>query len=445
YDPEHYNVPEGSYASRPSDPKNRIKELKTLIMILHNEGFQVIMDVVYNHTYRGKTSHLNLLASDYYYRLREDGSFSDGAGCGNELATEKEMVRKMIIDSLVYWMEEYKVDGFRFDLMALIDIETISKAVQVLRMIKKDVLIYGEPWTADQTVLKDECMTRKGKQQKRSFAFFNDEYRDAIKGDSDGIKGGFVQGEGFLKKEVEKGIAGSIYYDDERIGFTATPQETVNYVNSHDNLILYDKMAKMFPHQDGFIERINKMAFFLLFVSQGIPFIHAGNEFLRSKSMVENSYRSGIEINKVNWEDKLRHYHFFVFFKELIALRKAFPEFRLRSAEEIRSRLLFLHFNPNDDRLLGFVLRKTDDKGHLLVLVNAKDTPEIIPTQNIRKELKSHEEVIGEKCYYQLVFDVEGMKEKEYHPDQCYSHALKVAAFGFSVYLIHESDETRWE
>ncbi|MFA7534401.1 MAG: alpha-amylase family glycosyl hydrolase, partial [Tissierellaceae bacterium] len=230
YDPELYNVPEGSYSTEPENPISRIKELKTLIMELHKSGIKVVLDVVYNHTYRALGSNFERLMPGYYHRRREDGSLSNGSACGNELATEKPMVRKFILDSLIFWVQEYKVDGFRFDLMALIDIETVEEIIKSLREIKPNILIFGEPWTADVTTLPDKLKTTKGKQSKMKFALFNDDFRDAIKGDNDGYGRGFVQGNLDYKIATETGIAGSIYYDDSHIGFTSSPLETINYV-----------------------------------------------------------------------------------------------------------------------------------------------------------------------------------------------------------------------
>lgn len=388
YDPEHYNIPEGSYSLKPEDPKARIKELKTLIMKLHEAGISVVMDVVYNHTFRGKTSNFNVLYPDYFYRTLENNCFSNGSSCGNELATERKMVGKFIKESLIYWMEEYKIDGFRFDLMALIDIKTVKEIVKELKKIKEDVLIYGEPWTGGKTTLPDTMTTTKGTQINKGFAFFNDEFRDAIKGDNDGYKKGFAHGNIDEKINVETGIVGSIYYDEAHIGFTASPCETINYVNSHDNLILQDKLLKLYPNStEEKLMEYSKFIMSILFTSQGITFIHAGNEFLRSKEMVKNSYKSPISVNAIDWSLKEKNIEFFNFTKDLIELKKTYPQFNLSTTEEIRNKIKFLD-TKLDENFIAYTL-ETDKFGkYLLVIHNGNLESRLILTSNIKKHLK---------------------------------------------------------
>ncbi|NTW73050.1 MAG: type I pullulanase, partial [Eubacteriaceae bacterium] len=375
YDPEHYNVPEGSYATEPSNPISRIKELKTLILEMHKAGFKVIMDVVYNHTYRGKDSNFNMLAPNYYFRRREDGTFSDGSGCGNELATENDMVRKFIIESLVFWATEYKIDGFRFDLMALIDIDTVKEAVDVLRLINKDIMIFGEPWTAGLTTLPDNKTTTKGRQSELNFALLNDTYLNSIKGDGNGGGRGFVHGNSDCKNDAETSIAGSIFYDYGHIGFAAKPSESINYINSHDNLILFDKMRKVFPYiSDVDNDKLNRLAFGVLFTSQGIPLIHAGNEFLREKHMIDNSYNASFKINAIDWSLKKKNAGFYSYFKDLIALRKERFEFRMNTTQEIKEKLKFFHI-PSSSNCIGLTI-ETDHK-FLLVVYNAHENPSL--------------------------------------------------------------------
>ena len=388
YDPEHYNIPEGSYSIKPEDPKIRIKELKTLIMKLHEAGISVVMDVVYNHTFRGKTSNFNVLYPNYFYRTLGNNCFSNGSSCGNELATEREMVGKFIKDSLIYWLEEYKVDGFRFDLMALIDINTVEEIVKELKEIKEDVLIYGEPWTGGKTTLSDSMTTSKGTQINKGFAFFNDEFRDAIKGDNDGYKKGFAQGNIDEKINVETGIVGSIYYDEGHIGFTASPNETINYVNSHDNLILQDKLMKLYPNStEEELMKYSKFIMSILFTSQGITFIHAGNEFLRSKNMVKNSYKSPLSVNGIDWSLKEKNIEFVNYIKDLIKLKKNYPQFNLSTTEEIRNKIKFLD-TKLDENLIAYTL-ETDKFGkYLLVIHNGNLKDKLILTSNIKKHLK---------------------------------------------------------
>lgn len=431
YDPELYNVPEGSYATIPENPVNRIKELKKLIMGLHDQGFKVVVDVVYNHTYKGYDSNLNLLMPNYYYRMNGLGRFSDGSGCGNELATERPMVRKLIIDSLLYWLKEYKVDGFRFDLMALIDIDTIEEAIKELRKIKPDILIYGEPWAGGKTTLPNEKMTTKGKQTKSSFALFNDEFRDSIKGDNNGEGKGFIQGNSKFKLGVESGITGSIYYDNSHIGFTQNPRETINYINSHDDLIIYDKIKKTFPHMaEKDIERLNRFAFSILFTSQGIPFFHGGNEFLRTKQMISNTYKSPLSINAIDWSLKEKNLDFYNYFKDLIQLRKKFKEFRLCNEEEIRKRLRFF-YNDKSKNTIVYTISTKDE--YLLIFHNGEFYSININKENIIGHLNNCYGILRENIKIYPVLNIHGLvKEKDIIKED----NIKIPYFSTAVYKI---------
>lgn len=408
YDPELYNVPEGSYATRPEDPLNRVRELKEMIMAIHNAGLKVILDVVYNHTFRSKDSNFNMLMPNYYYRQNSDGSFSNGSGVGNELASERYMVRKFIIDSLLYWVKEYKVDGFRFDLMALTDIDTIEEAIGKLREIKPDIFIYGEPWTGGITPLSHNKTTTKGTQGRMSFALFNDNFRDALKGDNDGSSKGFIQGNLDFKMGTETGIAGSIYYDDGHIGFASHPRETINYLNSHDNLIFTDKIRKVFPNIDdqGLI-RLSKLAFSILLTSQGIPFIHAGNEFLRDKKMVHNSYNSDLEVNAIDWSLKEKYWDYYRYFKELIELRMSYKAFRMTSVEAIRKNLKFMSYT-SPCTLIEYTLELEDKNKYLLIVHNANPHSCLLTVSAIKEHLAVSYNIDVENLRFKLIFDENG-------------------------------------
>lgn len=402
YDPEHYNVVEGSFSCEPSNPLTRIIEFKEMIMKLHKAGFKVVLDVVYNHTFRGRDSNFNILAPGYYYRMLADGTFSNGSGVGNELDTQKPMVRKFIIESLKYWMNEFKVDGFRFDLMALIDIDTVEEAVKELRKIKKDVLIYGEPWTGGITTLSHTKTTSKGSQSKLSFALFNDNFREAIKGDNDGFTLGFAQGNLDQKLAVETGIAGSIFYDASRIGFTTNARETINYANSHDNLIIQDKLLKVFPNKsEAEIKSYNKFIHAILFLSQGIPFIHAGNEFLRTKDGFHNSYNAPIAINRIDWSLKEKNKDVFNYIKDLIRFRKDHKEFRMDSAAEIKENLKFV-YDSTHCNIIAYTIK--NNGGYFLVIHNANSFSCLIPHSMIEKHIKAiDKEKLGQldiKCLF---------------------------------------------
>ncbi len=343
YDPEHYNVPEGSYATDPNNPVSRIIELKTAIQTLHENGIKVVLDVVYNHTYRTEHSNFNTLVPNYYHRMTEDGIFSNGSGCGNEFASEKPMGRKFIIDSLLYWAKEFKVDGFRFDLMALIDIETILKAKEALSEIDPEIIIYGEPWLGGLSTLPDVQRVYKGTQCNRGFSLFNDDFRDAIKGDNDGTGKGYIHGNKDMKHRLHTGLVGSIPYNSKYVGFTTHPCESINYFNSHDNLILHDKLRLTSP--DAPFEELvslNKLSFNLLFTAQGTPFFHAGNEFLRDKKGQHNTYNAPFSVNAIDWKNKVKYIEFYNYVKGLIQLRKTYDCFRLKSADDIKRNVHFI-------------------------------------------------------------------------------------------------------
>ncbi len=434
YDPELFNVPEGSYATDPEDPVCRIKELKTMIMALHESGFKVILDVVYNHTFRSLDSNFNVLMPNYYYRSNEDGSFSNGSGVGNEIASERTMVRKFIIDSLVYWTEEYKVDGFRFDLMALIDIDTVEEALTRLREIKPDIFIYGEPWTGGITALSHTKTTTKGTQQHKSFALFNDNFRDALKGDNDGHTKGFIQGNLDCKLATETGIAGSIYYDDGHIGFAGHPRETINYLNSHDNLIFADKIKAVFPTIDNEgLARLNNFAFSILLTSQGIPFIHAGNEFLRTKKMVHNSYNSDLDINGIDWSLKERNLKVYKFMKDLIRLRMTYKCFRMTGVEIIKKKLKFLEYS-GPCTLVEYTLEVEEDCKYLLVVHNPNPHSCFITVAAVKEHIIKSYSPNLDGIELKLIFDENGLVDKALKNGV--AHGINVPHFSTIVYEI---------
>lgn len=435
YDPELYNVPEGSYATIPEDPVNRIRELKKLIMTLHDEGFKLIMDVVYNHTYKGYDSNLNIIMPNYYYRTKGLGRFSNGSGCGNELATERPMVRKFIIDSLLYWIEEYKIDGFRFDLMGLIDIDTIEEAIIEMRNIRPDILIYGEPWTGGSTILAREKMLMKGMQSKSSFALFNDNFRDSIKGDNNGMGIGFIQGNTKSKLGVETGIVGSIQYDSSHMGFAQKPQESINYVNSHDDLIIYDKIKKIFPHMaEDDIERVNRLAFSILFTSQGIPFFHSGNEFLRTKGMLTNTYNSPLSVNAIDWSLKEKNLKFYNYFRDLIELRKRYKEFRLKTQDEIQNRLRFFYY-PHEKNIIAYTISM--DRGYLLIVHNGEFYSIYMDKGDILGHLNNCYGILKKDIDISPILDINGLVGDGFHAIPSIGDmTLKIPYFSTAVYRL---------
>jgi pullulanase len=442
YDPDHFNTPEGSYATDPENPTCRIIELKTLIKALHDKGLRVIMDVVYNHTYRSKHSNFNTLVPGYYYRMTPDGHFSNGSGCGNEFASENPMARKFIIDSLMYWASEYHIDGFRFDLMALIDLETIMMAKERLSALNPDIFIYGEPWMGGLSTLAENNRLFKGAQCGKGFALFNDEFRDAIKGDNDGYGHGFIQGNLDLKYRTQIGILGSIPFDDAYIGFAKEPSETINYINSHDNLILYDKLDKTNPSgKPEDLIRLNKLAFNIMMLSQGVPFIHEGNEFLRSKQGWHNSYNAPMAVNAIHWENKRDADTFYTYIKELIAFRKNYDAFRLPSADAIRERVKLYkhteHIGRTTNAIAYSILgQPTDDYNCLFIIHNAQATELIISISEMIAQLcKSYQKHLDKASLeIKLIFDERGVLRKPEIIHHSEHHLLKVKHYSTTIY-----------
>ena len=346
YDPESYFVPEGSYSTDPFLPKQRIYELKRMIQTIHDQGMAVVFDVVYNHTFKTLDSNFNLTAPGYFYRM-DDRGFSNGSGVGNELATEKPMVRKMVLDSLRYWMEEYKLDGFRFDLMALIDFDSVLEIVRELRKINPNVLIYGEPWAGGHSALPWHRQTSWTKQKNNRFSLFNENFREAIRGDNDGYSRGFIQGNPAMKHRIEQGLIGSIRYDFSYDGGLENPLETVNYFNAHDNLILEDKL-QLSVGPDSNLDRMTRLAFGILLTAQGIPFFHAGNEFRRTKQNNSNSYNAPYAVNAIDWSLKDRNADLVAYVRDLIKLRRDYPVLRQKGPAAIRKSIRIIQMkNPN--------------------------------------------------------------------------------------------------
>lgn len=341
YDPELFNVPEGSYATNAEDGRVRIRELKKMIQFLHQEGFQIVMDVVYNHTYKNQNSSFNRLLPGIFYRLKEDGSFHDGSGVGNEFKTEEPFVRAYIIWSLKQWMKDYKIDGFRFDLMGLMDVETVKKIAEELRRENPNILLYGEPWTAMESGVPKEIQFQKGLQKGLQIGVFNDIFRDAIKGSPNCDTKGFIFGDCDIN-DLQAGILGEIEYSEKIKGFAEEAIEAINYISCHDDYILMDCIQKKNNESEESVLLRNKLAFSILLTSFGIPFIQAGTEFGRSKRGYKNTYCAGDSVNKIQWSDKERYEELFLHVKQLIEFRKEYGVFKLRKGEEIRKAVSFL-------------------------------------------------------------------------------------------------------
>jgi pullulanase len=343
YDPYHFFVPEGSYSIAPESSIARIMEVKKMVQSMHSAGLRVVLDVVYNHTWSVEDSPLHMIVPSYYHRTDCAGRYTNGSGCGNELATERPMVRKLILDSLRYWVEEYHVDGFRFDLMALMDYDTAREIESRLYAIEPSLLLYGEPWSGGLSGLPYHRMFTKGRQRELQIGVFNDGFRNAIKGDNDGVRRGFATGAGGLEHAIKKGVVGAIPYSADIADFAAEPRECINYVSCHDNLTLWDKIARSAssdPEEDRI--KMHMLAQSIVMTSQGIPFIEGGAEMLRTKGGHRNSYRAGDSVNQFDWARKLEYEGVFNYYKGLIQLRRAHPAFRMRSADEIRRFVRFL-------------------------------------------------------------------------------------------------------
>jgi pullulanase len=353
YDPLNYNVPEGSYASTTLDPLTRIFELKKMIRTFHKNGLRIVMDVVYNHTALGPRSNFNVLAPDYYYRHTADGKFSNATACGNETASEKAMMRKFMIESMLFWVKEYHVDGFRIDLMGVHDIETMNAISKELNKVLPGILLYGEGWTAGTSPLPDSMRALKKNVSKLDrVAVFSDDMRDGIKGSVfDHKDRGFASGKAGMEESIKFGIVGSgqhpqVDYNKvnySKSSYSTAPGQVINYADCHDNHTLWDKLAiSAATASEAERKEMQKLALSIVLTSQGIPFLHAGSEFLRTKQGVENSYNSPDSINAIDWSLKTKNRDVFDYVRFLIQLRRTHPAFRLNTAAQIRMNLRFI-------------------------------------------------------------------------------------------------------
>lgn len=350
YDPKNYNVPEGSYSTNPSDPATRIREFKEMVQNIHRNGIRVIMDVVYNHTYKGDGSNFSLTAPGYFYRHNPDGSYADASACGNETASEREMVRRYIVESVKYWAEEYHVDGFRFDLMGIHDIETMNTVKAELAKMDSTIFVYGEGWTAKDSPLPVEQRAIKvNAPQLKEIAVFSDDFRDALKGSVFEVtEAGFASGvsEGNVES-VKFGIVGAVRHPQidysqilySKAPYANNPTQVINYVSCHDDLCLVDKLKLSAPDE---LIKYDKLAQTIIFTSQGVPFMRAGEELLHDKKGVHNSFESPDSINEIDWFLKSRNKEVFNYYKNLISLRKEHPAFRIPTAEGVCKSLHFI-------------------------------------------------------------------------------------------------------
>lgn len=362
YDPLNYNVPEGSYSTNPFKPEVRVKEFKQMVKVLHDAGIAVILDVVYNHTMDIQNSNFQRTNPDVFYRKNDKGEYSDGSGCGNETASENPLMRQYMIESFKYWADEYHLDGFRVDLMGIHDIATMNLIREAL---PKNVLIYGEGWSAGSCAYPVEKLAMKANiYQMPGIAAFSDEMRDAIRGPfSDDHQSAFLAAKPGHQESIKAGIVGCIEHpqvDYSKVNYSkkpwaAEPTQMMAYVSCHDDLCLVDRLKASIPGigTDELI-RLDLLAQTAVFTSQGVPFMLSGEEMLRDKKGVHNSFKSPDSINQLPWDNMQKYPQVFAYYQGLIALRKAHPAFRLGSAELVRKHLEFL---PVGEGLVAFRLK----------------------------------------------------------------------------------------
>ncbi len=397
YDPVNYNVPEGSYSTDPADPAARIREFKQMVQALHKAGIAVVLDVVYNHTFNIDNSNFQRTFPDYYYRKTPEGYYSNGSGCGNETASERLMMRQFMVESVKYWVNEYHIDGFRFDLMGVHDIQTMNAIRAALDEIDPSILVYGEGWSAGGCALPNELLGMKANiPQMPGIAAFSDDLRDALRGPfSDDTKGAFLAGLPGMEESIKAGIAGMIEHpqvDYSKVNYSdkpyaLEPTQMMAYVSCHDDMCLVDRLKASIPGlskagaststltDPSTLIKLDLLAQTAVFTSQGVPFMLSGEELLRDKKGVHNSYESPDSINQLDWQNKERYPQVFDYYKNLIALRSHHPAFRLGKADLVRQHLEFL---PVEDCLVAFRLKDNaggDAWKDIYVVLNANTTP----------------------------------------------------------------------
>lgn len=409
YDPLNYNVPEGSYSNDAELPSRRILEFKQMVQALHKAGIRVILDVVYNHTFDIEGSNFERTFPKAYYRYTADGKPSNGSGCGNETASEKPLMREFMLESMKYWMTEYHIDGFRVDLMGVHDIETMNIIRNELTAFNPNVFIYGEGWSAGKCAYPTEKLAVKANvKQMPGIAAFSDELRDALRGPfNDDKQAAFLGGIAGFEESIKAGIAGMIAHpqvDYSKVNYSKEPwanepTQMISYVSCHDDMCLVDRIKASIPEaaydMDELI-RLNQLAQTAVFTSQGVPFMLSGEEMLRDKKGVHNSYNSPDEINHLDWNNLKTYPQVFAYYKGLIHLRKAHPAFRLGSAEFVRKHLEFL---PSQDCLVAFRLKNHaggDKWNNIYVVLNGSTNLQTINIPNGKYTIVANNGVVDE-------------------------------------------------
>lgn len=396
YDPQNYNAPEGSYSTNPENPAVRVAEMKEMIKTLHDNGIGVIMDVVYNHTAENDGSNFSLTAPGYYYRHREDGSYSDASGCGNETASDLQQMQDFIVNSVKYWADEYHIDGFRFDLMAIHDTETMNRVASELKEINPSIFVYGEGWTAgDSPLLPERRALKENVSKMENVAVFSDDLRDAVKGHyTDASDRGFATGKPGLEETVKIGIVAATAHpqvdyskgNNSKFPYATSPEMIVNYVSCHDDLSLTDKLKHSMPDEPEENQlAAAKLAQTIIFTSQGTPFMFAGEEVFRNKKGVHNSYNRPDSINAIDWTNKNTYRDQFDYYKGLTALRKAHPAFRMTTAEDIANNLVFDEIDSTETpNLISYSLKdhaNGDSWEEIKVVLNGASYPQSVDIQ----------------------------------------------------------------
>ena len=378
YDPFNYNAVEGSYSTDPFNPVTRIREFKQMIQALHKAGFRVILDVVYNHTTDASKTGFERTMPGYFYRMREDGTFFDGSGCGNETASEQAMFQKYMLESLEWWMKEYHIDGFRFDLMAIHDIETMNLISKRLHAIDPEVVIYGEGWAAQAPAYPAEQIALKvNTYMLDKVGAFSDNIRDAVRGPLGCENAGFMDGVEGNEENIKFGIAGGVEHPQVTVErWTNNPLQHVSYVSCHDDHCLRDRLEEATDASEAERLAMVKLAQTAVYTSQGIPFIFAGEELYRHKQGVKNSYNRPDSINAIDWTYKTQYKDLVDYYAGLAAIRHAHPGFCLGDAELVREKLEFI--DVEEACVVAFRINNLDgidSAKSLTVLLNGSKKP----------------------------------------------------------------------
>lgn len=400
YDPKNFNVPEGSYSTNPYEPTVRITELKQMIQTLHDNNLRVVMDVVYNHMYNAAESNFHKLVPGYYYRYNEDGTFANGTGVGNDTASERKMMRKFMVDSVAYWAKEYNLDGFRFDLMGIHDYETMNEIRNAVNQIDPSIILHGEGWDLNTPLAAELKANQKNAEKMKGIAHFNDNIRDGLKGSVfEEKENGFVNGKENMEDRIKKGITAGIDYDINSSTYQ-DPEQVLTYVEAHDNHTLWDKLELTNPDDSEEVRKqMHKLSSSILLTSQGIPFLHAGQEFMRTKYGDHNSYKSPDSINQMDWLRRAAFNNEVDYMKGLIELRKKYPAFRMTSAEQIKKQVSFIDTPKN---VVAYSIKGNGNKNeYFMVTHNAnRETVDItLPSKGSWKVLVDGKQA-GSKTLY---------------------------------------------